>query len=402
MENVNQTSKIVPGTPNPPLLEGRHEGHQGFALAAAVKETCKAIKEKGTARFFSMFGFVDKRLLYCPVEKCATTFWRRTFHLLTYKGASPYSNPYAVPLSRLPTINKGFTAQTVYRDSTQDKLVRKNSFTFLIVRNPYSRMFSAFVDKLVPPNPYFWKALGAKSILMFRKNPSVKSKTVGYDVTFAEYARYVIKSMQTKRDLDPHHIPIFDKCRPCDVEFDYIGKMESFSEDSMYIFKKMNMTSTVKTFSSSKVFKDMSADDALEDTTTSPFSWKKEIMRTISWETALKRTWLKLYIRGIVDMDQKFEDYVPKEDIDKLSADEFKAIAQAAKAVSDPVKLKAQKTEAMREAFLTLHINEVNKLRELYKHDLNLFEYEESPTVLFDRPDEPQNATKYFNYMHWT
>ena len=385
-----------------PVLEGKHEGHNGFALAASMRDACKAIKGKPLGKFFTMLGFVDKRILYCPVEKCATTFWRRTFHLLTYKQASPYSNPFAVPLKILPTINKGFTVQTAFKDTTKDNLVRKNSFTFLFVRNPYSRIFSAFVDKLVPPNPIFWKGLGARAIQLFRKDPSKISKTIGYDVTFAEYVKLVIRSLQTKTNFDAHHISMFDKCEPCEVEFDYVGKMESFSDDSMYILKKMGLNSSVELFSAPDVFKDMSAEDAVMDTTTSPFMWKKDIMKTITWETALRRTWLKLQMRGLVDLDQKFDHYVPKSLIAKITDIEFQEIAHTARKNSDPVKLKKEKIEAMREAYLTLHINDVKLLRDLYKTDFKLFNYDDSPSELFDRPDEPENATKYFTYFKWT
>ena len=387
----------------PIKLSGKHDGHNGFALAASVKESCKSIKDKPTGKLFTMLGFVDRRILYCPVEKCATTFWRRTFHLLTYKKSpSPYSNPFAVPLSILPKVNKGFTVQTSYKSSAKENLVRQNSFKFLFIRNPYSRVYSAFVDKLLPPNPYFWKVLGVKSITQFRKNPSSKSRTTGYDVTFAEYVKYVIKSLQTKKDLDAHHIPIFDKCEPCAVEFDYIGKMESFPEDSMYILKKMELNSTVEKFSDSAVYKDMSAEDALIDTTTSPFMWKRDIMKTISWETALRRTWLKLQMRGLVDLDQTFESYVSKDVIGTIKDKEFQAIANEARKKSDPVKLKRQKSEGMREAYLTVHLDDVKLLRSLYKTDLEIFKYEESPPELFDRPSEPQSAEKYLTYYQWT
>ena len=399
VKSINNSSKETPA----PKLVGKNDGHNGFALASFVKESCKSIKDRPLGKFFTMLGFVDKRILYCPVEKCATTFWRRTFHLLTYKKSpSPYSNPFVVPLSILPKVNKGFTVQTSYRSTTKENLVRQNSFKFLFIRNPYSRVFSAFVDKLLPPNPYFWKVLGIKAITQFRKNPSNKSKLTGYDVTFAEYVKYVIRSLQTKRDLDAHHISIFDKCEPCAVEFDYIGKMESFPEDSMFILKKLGLNSTVETFSDSAIFKDMSAEDALIDTTNSPFAWKRDIMKTISWETALRRTWLKLQMRGLVDQDQTFDKYVSSDIISTIKDKEFQAIANEARKKSDPVKLKRQKSEGMREAYLTLHIDDVKLLRSLYKTDFKLFNYVDSPPELFDRPDDPQNATKYFTYFHWS
>ena len=307
------------------------------------------------------------------------------------------------PRSLLPNINKGFTVQSSYGNSTKENIVRQNSFKFLFVRNPYSRVYSTFVDKLLPPDPYFWKFLGVKSITQFRKNPSSKSKLTGYDVSFAEYVKYVIRSLQTKtfQDLDEHHISIFDKCELCAVDFDFIGKMESFPEDSMHIMKKMGLNSTVEEFSDAAVYKEMSAEDAVTDTIVYPFMWKKRIMNIITWETALRRTWLKLQLRGLVDLDQAFDKYVPKDEIDTIKDKEFQAIANEARKKSDPLKLKRQKSEGMRDAYSTLHLDDLKLLRSLYKSDLELLDYVASPPELFDRPDEPQNATKYFTYLHW-
>ena len=145
----------------------KHDRQNDFTLAASVKERCKSIKYRSMGKFFILLGLVDNGILYCPVEKCATTFWRRSLHMLTYQNSpSPYSNPFEVPRSLLPNINKEFTAQSLYGNSTKEIAVRKNSFKFLFVRNPYSRVYSTFVDKLLPPDPYFWRILGVKSITL--------------------------------------------------------------------------------------------------------------------------------------------------------------------------------------------------------------------------------------------
>ena len=114
--------------------------------------------------------------------------------------------------------------------------------------------------------------------------------------------------------------------------------------------------------------------------------WKKRITKIISWETALRRVWLKLQLRGLVDLDQMFDGYVPDEVINTIAVKEFQEKANQARKNSDQTKLKQQKLEGMREAYSTLHLDEVKLLRSVYKTDFELFGYDDRhPSCLIDQ-----------------
>ena len=194
--------------------------------------------------------------------------------------------------------------------------------------------------------------------------------------------KYVIRSLQTKtfKVLDEHHISVFDKCEFCAIDYDFIGRMESFPEDSMYILKKMGLNATIEEFSDSAIYKEKSAEDALIDTIVYPFMWKNRIIKTISWETALRRVWLKLQLRGLVDLDQMFDAYVPDEVINTITEKEFQEKANQARKNSDQTKLKQQKLEGMREAYSTLHLDDVKLLREPRREKTGLRGFRPGPT----------------------
>lgn len=392
----NTTLSSRPSSQQPHL--GHHEGHDGFALAAAARNVCKSIRERSIGRFYGIQGSVAHRLLYCPMEKVGTTFWRRVLYMLTAKDVSKYKNPYDVPIQ---TALKADRLYTVPLRTAASNLMKSSSFSFLVVRNPYSRLLSAFIDKLVPPNPYYWKAFGSKAILAFRKNASAHSKLYGHDVTFREFVKHVVACETTKKNLDPHYVSTFTSCKPCDVQYNYIGKMETFKDDALFIMNKVGMNSSVKKLSESNTFKELTTDDAITDSIYSPFGWRKTVNPIISWDKALRRVWLKLQMRGIISVAETFDSYVTASDIAKnMTADQFVDKARKAHLISKPEDLKRQKLEVMKEAFMSLHIDELSAFRNSFRYDFSLYGYDDKPTLLFDRPNEPQVPTKYFNYSH--
>ena len=384
---------------HPSHAEGHHEGHDGFALAANVRESCKKIRERSVGRFYTVQGSVAKRLLYCPMEKVGTTFWRRVLYMLTAPDGQRFKNPYDVPIDKALKSDKLYTVSV---RTVAQGFLKSNSFNFLVVRDPFSRLFSAFVDKLVPPNPYYWKAFGSKAITAFRKNANLRSKLYGHDVTFPEFVKHVTTSEKTKRNLDAHYISTFSSCKPCESNYNYIGKMETFKTDALFILNKVGMNSTVEFLSEGNTFKDLTMDDAITDSIYSPFSWRKKILEVISWDKALRRVWLKLQMRGIIARSETFESYVTVSEADNMTAEQFIDKARKAHAVSKPETLKQQKQEVLREAFMMLHFDDLVAFRNAFKYDFQLYGYNDSPELLFDRAKEPQMPSKYFNYDQLT
>ena len=100
---------------------------------------------------------------------------------------------------------------------------------FMVVRNPYTRILSAFRDK-------FEKGYDR----VYRRNYGIKiGKTYrmfyygkGDDITFNEFVKYIIDTWKKNSgDLERHWRPYFDLCHPCIIHYDLIAKKENLTEE---------------------------------------------------------------------------------------------------------------------------------------------------------------------------
>jgi len=302
------------------------------------------------------------------------------------------------------------------------RLMTDGAFNFLFVRNPYSRVFSAYVDKLVAPNPHFWKEFGAKAIAKFRvttKPDSHGNKTYtsegkiggygerwehrrlhqrertisGHDVSFTEFLKWVVNCEQTKPMPDAHIASVKKKCKPCSSPFNYVGKMETFANDAFFIMDKLGMNRSIRSLE--HTFKNKSTHDAIVDSIESPFRWRREIQKHISWTSALQRIWLKLQLRGIIDFEQKL-NLTPYQVI-TIRDNEFIGMAVNAHKQSNPEKLMKQKSEVKIEAFRSVPVEVLAAFKEAYMEDFILFGYESTPEQYFKRDTEEMPRFKYFN-----
>ena len=111
------------------------------------------------------------------------------------------------------------------------------SLKFLVVRHPFERVMSAYMDKLEDyqrdlkfRGGYYYAMYGADIVAKFRhkyqekfpKNPLFMKK----EPSFVEFAEFLIETPVTK--YDEHWKPHFILCPPCHFKFDVIVKMETF------------------------------------------------------------------------------------------------------------------------------------------------------------------------------
>ena len=111
----------------------------------------------------------------------------------------------------------------MYRlQNPDDKHVVDNSTRFLFARDPYTRVWSAYVDKLLLPN--MWGSTG-KKIVARRPNATARSRACGNDVTFREFVEYIVQHSEwTGSDqLNGHWRPIQYVCDPCQFKPHFIG-----------------------------------------------------------------------------------------------------------------------------------------------------------------------------------
>lgn len=118
----------------------------------------------------------------------------------------------------------------------------ERAFTVMFVRDPYERLFSGYVDKFVYPNSHYWTTCGTRIIRKFRPNVTEQSIRCGHDVTFHEFVNYVLDADEYKHKfLDDHFSPIHYHCRPCEIKYKFIGKMETFETDVNHVLHELKV-----------------------------------------------------------------------------------------------------------------------------------------------------------------
>ncbi|CAM1301499.1 CHST12 (predicted) [Pycnogonum litorale] len=122
---------------------------------------------------------------------------------------------------------KLFTTQKIgdMLATTDDRLT--NYFKFTFVRHPFTRIVSCYQDKAAGERgkyEYFFRLYWKKAMERYR---NVANVPLGTNITFPEFVKYLIDS----KDDDRHWMPIHQLCQPCSVEYDFIGKLETFTED---------------------------------------------------------------------------------------------------------------------------------------------------------------------------
>ena len=129
----------------------------------------------------------------------------------------------------------------LYFYTEEQRAIRlKTYFKFLFVREPLHRLLSAFKDKFLGNNP------GSREVSRSAREGIVKSyrprdyvRDGSNLVTFPEFIKY-FSNPERRRD---HHWRQYDKiCHPCLVKYDFIGKLENFSEDGPSLLRMAGLS----------------------------------------------------------------------------------------------------------------------------------------------------------------
>ena len=96
--------------------------------------------------------------MFCPIFRVSSTFLTRLFYSLRLFGE--VKNPYRIPIGQaLQAKTHNLNELLPLKGSPAQKFL-SNATSFLLVREPLSRLFSGFMNKLFAPNPYFWNKVG--------------------------------------------------------------------------------------------------------------------------------------------------------------------------------------------------------------------------------------------------
>ena len=123
----------------------------------------------------------------------------------------------------------------------QRQYMLKNFYKFVIVRDPFERLVSAYRNKLQRMNLGNWSPLVKRIIKKYRYN-NTETNITGIDVSFTEYVRHLINNPPWM--LDMHWMPYEDLCHPCHVKYDFIGSIDNLDRDVTHAMRQIHANET--------------------------------------------------------------------------------------------------------------------------------------------------------------
>lgn len=175
-------------------------------------------------RLRNLFPIERLGVIYCSIPKAGTTAWKRI--LLAGLGHIDDLNEYPGKIN--PLFDKLVKPLSRYNKSEATRMLL-NYKKFIFVRDPLQRMLSLFLDKALASHAFRLKQDTFEVFLDDILQREIKIKSNGVDAHWT-HAAFL--------------------CYPCDIKYDFIGRLETSSRDSQYVFdnfftnftKKLNMT----------------------------------------------------------------------------------------------------------------------------------------------------------------
>ena len=227
--------------------------------------------------FYSVLFNDNVQLLQCIVQKVSSTTWVDVF-LLLVGGSDKYKltrkqGADAVRKKVSLVHNCNDTRRMAQRYQTYTK--------FLITRNPFERLVSAYTSKFTQGDDLFEmtyapdiiianylsniknvlvnevreKLKRGESILNSELNENIIQQIKRLDagvgnfkITFSEFLNYIIvqSTVFGRKSLDYHWAPITVICDPCTIRYDIIAKFETLHEDSKIILDYVQANTSQK------------------------------------------------------------------------------------------------------------------------------------------------------------
>ena len=315
---------------------------------------------------------VNQNILYCPILKVGSTFWQHTLAALSSNGS--HTSPFDGVRSRAPNIIR-VKKRTLAGSDVGNAL--KTVISFMVVRDPYTKLFSGYADKLFHPNYLFWRLLGQKVQTRTRKLGDLQAEFLcGHNVTFAEYLKYIIDTYAYKEKLNRHFMTLHEQCDPCEIEFDYILKLESFKDDTLFLLNVLQ-----KRFHTQINFEHFEKETAIDNAKQHiriSFITKRQYSAkcNLTAYSFLFRTWRFLQISGVIPISAK----MPMEteaDAHLITEDLFlQMISGVIAKISDWDTVRLQRKDAFFQAYQSVEIEDLEKLRKIMEPDCRYFGYD--------------------------
>uniref|UniRef100_A0A3P9HJL9 Carbohydrate sulfotransferase n=1 Tax=Oryzias latipes TaxID=8090 RepID=A0A3P9HJL9_ORYLA len=192
-------------------------------------------------------------IIYCYIPKVACTNWKRT--LIALRQKEPYPDPMSFKDN---WVHKFDTFQLLKHYSMPERKVslfinNRNHYTkFLFVRDPFVRLISAYRDKMLNYDQYFYEGYIRVILQRYKNQKGVPVKYNGTKKTdlkpsFHNFVQYIVDPRSEKyAPFEPHWRQMHRLCHPCLVEYDFVGHQESLQEDAQQLLNILKLENAIK------------------------------------------------------------------------------------------------------------------------------------------------------------
>ena len=199
-----------------------------------MKERCRLSNKSDkkisrTALLHRLMYNDEYKVVYCGVPKVASSSIKSLFLYL--------DNGYLGLNTSKPHVRHKYD-YLVDQPVNKVKTVLASYLKVIFIREPLERLLSAYKDKLTNSSGRIrLKSIAKRIVKSHRKiGDSSSRQTVP---TFAEFISHII---QTDMKDDRHWTRYGSLCHPCEINYDVIGRYETFADDINYLMKKLNIT----------------------------------------------------------------------------------------------------------------------------------------------------------------
>lgn len=189
------------------------------------------------------------KILFCQTPKVGNTQWKKV--LIVLNGA--FQTVEEIPENLVHDHEKNGLPRL--SSLTQQEINHRldTYFKFLIVRDPFERLISAFKDKFVK-NPRFepwYKHDIAPAIVRKYRKSHRSNDLVASGLHFEDFVRY-LGDVEGHRRIDRqfgehiiHWVTYAELCAPCKIHYSVVGHHETLEQDAPYILKAAGIDTLV-------------------------------------------------------------------------------------------------------------------------------------------------------------
>ena len=300
---------------------------------------------------------------YCKIGKIGSTRMTQFFYILHHDGET-IKDVLVKNREDIHTLENKHDVQGVGKSKS------KSTRMILSARNPYTRLFSAYIDRMYIPST---------SISVRGKNDP-KCKT---EITFSEFLQYVVNN--TRQGIfDYHWSPVFYLCKPCEINPAFLLKQETFYDDFFYAINQTKLES-YKRDVLLKVIETESnwtgyalIDDVLDYVTPTNHRHARDCQ---TWEQITKRLWDALKIQGFISEKAPFPNARYKNQEDFKKSNIFREIVKDARSNYPLSKTgrSLQRQTALNKYYDTVDSEIIEGIKEVYSADFDMFGYSYNP-----------------------